>query len=608
LKNTAFAEGLAGWDTEQHEGAQLRASVVEPAQAALKQAPNARVARLQVVKPGKESWHVQFNQAGFKLEAGQPYTLAFWAKAEPGRSVSVSVSQAHESWQNLGLSARADLSAAWREFRFVFTASQGDDRARVSFSDLGGAGSSCWLAEASLRAGGVFGLKPQEDLGANSVPLFTRAAWGERTAEAQRDWLRFLVETEEAYWQAMYRFLKDELKVRALVTGTIAGCAPVNLMAKMDWVDTHSYWQHPRFPRRPWDAEDWLVENRTMVNEHGGTLSGLALRRVLGKPHACTEYNHPAPNTYCSEGFLLLAAYAALQDWDAIYAYSYAHSRNSGWDTRKINGFFDIDQHPTKMATLPAVAAMFVRGDVRPARQLAAVELPREKEVDLLRGARSWDLVNGRHLGLPSEAPLLHRVALAVQGSRLPGDVLPPGQVKVEGEKWPSDSGELAWELGAGRRGLVTVDTDRSMAVIGYGGGKRLNFRRVSVEPGMGREDGWCAITITVKEGEWPTSAAERKPVRVLITATGYAENTGMKWKDQTRSSVGRDWGEAPSRVEGISARLTWGAAPGRVQAWALDERGQRREKMPVEAAADGRGVVTLGPKWRTLWYEVVID
>ena len=42
-------------------------------------------------------------------------------------------------------------------------------------------------------------------------------------------------------------------------------------------------------------SADWPVANRTMVNEAGGTLPGLALRRVRGKPHLVTEYNHPAP-------------------------------------------------------------------------------------------------------------------------------------------------------------------------------------------------------------------------------------------------------------------------------------------------------------------------
>jgi len=42
---------------------------------------------------------------------------------------------------------------------------------------------------------------------------------------------------------------------------------------------------------------------------------------------------------------VLLAAYGALQDWDAIYAFAYSHRKD--WDARRIPGFFDIDQHPT---------------------------------------------------------------------------------------------------------------------------------------------------------------------------------------------------------------------------------------------------------------------
>ena len=232
--------------------------------------------------------------------------------------------------------------------------------------------------------------------------------------------MRFLATTEDHYWQAMYRFLKEELNVKAPVTGTIVGCSPPNLMAKMDWVDTHSYWQHPRFPRRPWDSVDWIVENRSMVNERGGTLPGLALKRILEKPHACTEYNHPAPNTYSSEGFLLLAAYAALQDWDAVYVYSYAHARNDGWDSKRINSFFDIDQHPTKMAALPAAAALFSRGDVQPARQQIVAELNQERELDLLRRARAWSLVDAEQAGVPRAAALIHPAPPATGGRALP--------------------------------------------------------------------------------------------------------------------------------------------------------------------------------------------
>jgi hypothetical protein len=48
---------------------------------------------------------------------------------------------------------------------------------------------------------------------------------------------------------------------RALVIGTIVGGSTPNLMAKMDCLDIHTYWQHPVLPARPWDPENWLVRN-----------------------------------------------------------------------------------------------------------------------------------------------------------------------------------------------------------------------------------------------------------------------------------------------------------------------------------------------------------
>jgi hypothetical protein len=603
LSNGGFTQGTQGWAFEQHQGAAGSASVVEEIPPALRpSAATAKALKLQVSKPGLDGWHLQVNQSGFKLAAGQAYTLAFWAKADSPRSVSVAASQAHDPWQNLGLSANPRLTPEWQHFRFIFNASQSDERARVGFSDLGSAGAVTMLAGVSLRAGGVDGLREGERLENASIPLFEKQSFGERTAEAQRDWMRFLMETEDRYWQTMYRFLKDDLKLTALVAGPIGGCSPLNLQAKLDWLDTHAHWQHPRFPGRPWDSENWLVENRTMVNERGGTLPELALKRVAGKPQACTEYNHPAPNTYSSEGFLLLAAYAALQDWDAIYVYSYAHTRNEGWDSRRINGFFDIDQHPTKMATLVAAAAMFVRGDIAPAKELAVAELGWEREVDLLRRAHAWGLVGGDQLGLPREAALLNRVALTIEGrGATAGALRAETLAKPEGKQFTSDSAELLWDLNPVGRGVVTVNTTRSKAVIGFGGGRRFELGGFVVEPGQGLQNGWSTITLT------RIDADESITPHWLITATGYADNTDMKWKNAEKNSVGRDWGRAPSRVEGIPARITLPEAASRVEVWSLDERGQPKASLPVTASAAGRAVVELGPRWKTLWYGVSI-
>jgi hypothetical protein len=79
-----------------------------------------------------------------------------------------------------------------------------------------------------------------------------------------------------------------------------------------------------------------------------------------------------------------------------------------------------------------------------------------------------------------------------------------------------------------------------------------------------------------------------------------------MTWKSPARDSVGRQWGKAPSLVEGIPVLLTLSISAGRVKAWALDECGQRRTVLPVEAV-EQKAMINLGPQFRTLWYEVEI-
>ncbi|MCY3017964.1 MAG: carbohydrate binding domain-containing protein [Planctomycetota bacterium] len=594
LANADFSRGVERWEVERHEGAEATAAPSDDVPEALRGVKSARVA---VTKPGTQNWHIRFEQSGFKVQAERPYTLTFWAKAEKPCAFGVSIEQHHPPWQSLGLRTRVNLTPQWQQFRFVPLMDQSDDGARVIFDPAMLAG-AYWVAGVSLRPGGSCGLDKDERLEDASVRSVLRTRAGERPVEAQRDWLRFLWETEDRYWQTLYRCLKDDLKVSALVIGTVVGCSTPNLMAKLDCVDTHAYWQHPVFPGRPWDSENWVVSNRTMVNDRGGTLPGLALRRVAGKPFSVTEYGHAAPGTYVSEGSLLRGAYAALQDWDYISTSRYSH--HSDWDLRRIRNYFDIDQHPTKMLTLIPAAAMFLRGDVKPAQQQVVAVLDKEREIDALRRGTAWELVHAGHMGVPRETALVHRTAIAVEGQAAPAGALRPEQVKIEGDRLVSDTGELVWDVGRKERGVVTVNAAWSKAVIGYGGGRRFDLGGVVIEPGPTLQDGWSAITVTVMEGD-PVAL----PCRWLITATGYAENTKMGWKNAEKSSVGKDWGQAPSLVEGVPARITWPLPASRVEAWTLDERGQRKTQLPVQADANGNAVVAIGPQSRTLWYEV---
>ena len=585
LNNGGFARGLALWSLEQHQGAKAQAAGVAEGPA------GGRALRIEVQELGAEGWHVQLSQSGLAFEKGRPCTLSFQAKADAPRRITVSAMQAHEPWKGLW-SAEARLTKDWQAFRYVIAPSEDEAAGRITFSQLGAAKGVVWLADVSLKSGGVLGLRAGETRG--SVAFFRKQDFAGRTLQAQRDWVRFLWETEERYWTGMHKFIRKDLGARALVIGTQMGYSPFPIQAQLDVVDVHSYWQHPHFPNRPWDREDWTVRNISMAGApDGGTITGLALRRVAGKPYVCTEYNHSAPNTYSSEAFLLLAAYAALQDWDGIFAFAYCHRRDE-WDTRRFTGFFDIDQHAAKMATLPAAAAIFRRADVAAPAQPAVALLSLEQALEKVR--LSGPGLRADAFGLDRLDALRRPVALGLADAHAQAPSLRAAPRGGEGEAIAGVTGELTWDARSRR---VLVNSPRSKAVIGaMKEGERFGLGEITFTAGRTRQ-GWAALTMTAMEGRDFSS-----PGRWLVTATGYIENAGMAWKNPERSSVGAAWGTGPCVVEGVPFAISFGRAADRLSAWALDGRGRRQTKLSVKEAG-GRAVLEPGPEHKTLWYEI---
>jgi hypothetical protein len=578
LKNGGLDADDASWYFEQHSGRSSH------------QVTDKHLV-VRVEEPANEAWHIQFNQAGLNLKANTPYTVRFRARASEELDLPVNAMMAHEPWRSLW-GSQVRVTPEWRDYELVFRIDADEPNGRIGFSGLGGKVQTFEIDDVSLAPGGVLGLKPGESLGL--IPWFRHRDFSARTPEAQADWIRFIYKLEERYWPGMAKFVK-ELGVKCVVVGTQMKWSPAFVQAKLDAIDSHAYWQHPHFPRRPWDQNDWTIQNIPMAGRaDGGTLPALGLARVVGKPFLCTEYNHSAPNTYGSEGFLLIAAYGARQDWDAIFAFAYSHRDGSDWGPGRITSFFDIDQHPAKMATLPAVAAMFLRGDVPTAQQSAIATPTADDWVEAGRTKGAWGL-GGEAFGLTREQALTRFVGIALDPAAAAG--LPNGTPD------PDDARAFAWAPGPDdRTGVVTIDTARSKAVIGSIRKAPFQLGDVTITPAKNRQD-WAAITLTAIDGP-----DFRSPGRILITATGDAGNVGMKWRDAARTTLGTDWGHGPSLVEGIPATIELPAAAAKVKAWPLDEKGQRRSGDPMKVEPAGSGSrLTIGPEAKTLWYEVEI-
>jgi hypothetical protein len=454
-----------------------------------------------------------------------------------------------------------------------------------------------------------------------TLEIFTLEEFNSKTSAAKKDWIEFLWLTEKKYFEDMYKYLKEEVGVKALIIGTITSCSTINIQSRLDIVDTHNYWHHPEFPGASWDPENWYVVNEPMVNyPERSTIPDIALRRVYGKPHFVTEYNHPAPNMYDAETALILAAYAALQDWDGIFLFDYGRADN--WDSRMIRGYFDVDQHPVKMATLIPAYMMFVRGDIDPANNLVTALLNIDSEIDVIAEGRTWAwrLVDGEHIGVKRSIPLVSKVALMVEGGSIPSDALMPQEVDVKGPVYKSDNGHVIWDVSRKNEGIIIVNTSQCIALIGFCGNRRYDFSRLVIEPGMTVLDGWGVITLSVMDGEnfegWR---------RLLLVAAGYTVNSNMRVMEYPSGKIlargtsklskvntydgkitcGRNWGEPSTLTEGVPATIRI-QSDRDIEVWALDSRGNRKQSIPVQN--DGKyKIFTIGPEYTTIWYEITV-
>ncbi len=554
------------WRLEQHEGCR----------ASLSPRLHLRKAALliEIEKADDTQWHLQLNQGGLSLKAGQYYTVTFEAAGERPRPLGCNVGQAHSPWGNLGLSRQAELTAQWQTFSFGFAATADDDNARVNFAFSANA-DPVYLANVQLRPGGRVGLAEGEDLDTGSVALFADNESPRRTI----DRMRFLAETEKSYFDGMRNFVKSDLGSGALVTGTIVfGPLGLYTQSDMDFIDTHAYWQHPRFPGQPWDAENWLIDQMPMTDyPDQATVFNLAAARLANKPFTLSEYNHPAPLDSQAECVPVIASFAAAQDWDGVWLYTYSHSSDE-WNREHLNSYFDIDTNPAKWGFTRAGAAIFRHGGIQPLSGVSTIPLTGSE--DMLTS-----LVN---LHLRYDRRMFDVLAERAQITRF--DMLKTQIVSaLSGQsdlKSPSGSDPvLDWVVEYGR-GFYAAWGSAAWAFAGHANRFGASTGgRVSVN-----SPSFVAMTVTALDG-----AAINESRKILVTACGRCENTGMIFSADRRT-VGRNWGGPPVMIEAVTGTVTVPAGQWRCEALGSD--GMPNREVPIS-----NGVLRLLPQYGTMWY-----
>lgn len=557
-------------------------SPLSPASRWLSDAEPGNEVRLESTSADAVTFDVQAGGDGVRLRAGASlgdlrlrdgatHTLTFRARADRDRPIEVAVARDEagwrtDKWRTLGLRQVLPLTTEPREFRLVFvTHSIVDVGARLAVL-AGHAPGKVWISELKLESGSATaGLRPDQSPRRGTVPIPTDA-----TPAQWNDYLDFLLVLEQRYVATMRAFLRDELGVRAPIVCTQAnygGIAGLVRERPSEFIDAHCYWQHPDFAGHTsvWNTARYTINNTPQLAESSprwfGELGGIALLRVTGKPFTVTEVDHPAPSDYAVEMYPVLATFAGLQDWDAIYPFD---SVTLGVDdpAAAIGTFFDQAHHPAKWGFGPFATRVFRHGLVPPpasSRELfVGTPLWREaNHLDVL-----WLRAQpGKDLGFLTDRLSVNEQLLAAGQ---------PSRVEWRG----GDNDSRAITMVRAKHGpAYVVATPAAAAVVGFLGDARVEAGALTVECDPFGLNFGAVGAVALDEKALGTST------RVLVTLAARAENHGQRW-NTARTSVGDVWGKGgPPIAERVPAEVRL-AADGLRRVFALAPDGSRAEEI----------------------------
>jgi hypothetical protein len=422
------------------------------------------------------------------------------------------------------------------------------------------------------------------------VPLLTGTQIPSTPEDRFRAEMSFYMDLENHFYEDMNGYLKTTLGVKAPIIGsadhshTGTGYPMLTSLSHLDIVDGHVYWEHPGSPE---------PKNMPMVNdpEHS-TIVQLSRTPFAGKPYTVSETNHPFPNDWLSEGIPLIAAYGSFQDWDAIITYTFEPKRAADFKPY-IGEAFDISLDPVRMTEFAIGALMFRRGDVHAALKTIDRTYSREQVMDSrrLRG-EYWPYFTPN---FPQVLPLEHEMRI----SSLDGP--PTANFTVSnGNPIVSDTHQLKWYTTPEQTGVVTVDTDRTEALIGFLGTNSKVLKNLSAD----LKNNFATIVLSSMDSK-PLAQSDK----MLLTTGSRVVNTDMKWNTNPFArGLLANQGGSPTLIEPVTGTVTLRdlQSASAVSATALDGAGNPIGDPIAGKKTAGGWTLAIGDPVTT-WYVIAV-
>ena len=353
-------------------------------------------------------------------------------------------------------------------------------------------------------------------------------AWKKKRSAAAGNILLFLEEMQANALREQIDFVKRELGMKALITSLNCGMTSALTPARdqFDLVDNHQYFAHPSFPEKAWSLPS-VFDQGSAIRRNAVLPRLMMPSRIFGKPFLVTEFNFCSPNMFRAEGGPLVGAYAALQGWSGLWRFSWSH-RKEVLSEPRVPGNFDSVWDPLPQLGDRIIWALFLRGDLTPARE--AVSMAVEKEAF-------------GHSATPPDFPEeFSRLGLHVRiGSHVAGKTLPPGVRPYRKGETAAPDPRLKLDRNAGTFAVCTPQTECLVLPAGELAGRVLRVKNA---------DTFMTVAAISLDGR-PLAASDR----ILVIHLTDLAATGMRFSSGTRTRL-LDRGTFPLLLRRGTARI----------------------------------------------------
>ena len=343
------------------------------------------------------------------------------------------------------------------------------------------------------------------------------------------DTKEFYYQVETAFFKKFYDYIHS-LGTKILITGSNhweKWDADLKANASLDFIDRHSYWDHPS---GGWTMQDNIsFTNAPMIRSKLNCVDELAHGRVYGMPFTVTEYNSLIPNEYRAGFPLIMAAYSRFNDWDAMLQFNFS---NYNWQNT-LKHFADFSVCPDMLSSWAPAIFIYSRGYVKTGGE-KMVEYVSDSDIFSNKNS-SFKLINK-----DVTTPLMIKSYKTFD----PAEANKKYDPKLTKDAALSLTKELYWNF---KKGIFEINADRIQGVAGFLKAGKEDFKLKNFH--VRSTNSYASVFISSIDGAPLAGSA-----KILLNTVARMDNTGVKYSPSHTSVI--YGGSAPILLEPVYSAL----------------------------------------------------